>query len=216
LTVPWVIGPEPDYVQVYGSEPDQLIEFFDGGQTTIACIHGGYWRPTHNREHMRALAAKLANSGYKVANIEYRREPLKPEKTFDDVNRALLKINPVASIGFSVGGQLALFCAGNIHKIILLAPVTDLTRTKVEALGENAVDAFFGDQSIDTFDPMLKEYKNHLYLIHGDADTRVPISHSRDFVKAKGGSLMEISGGDHFSVIAPEGLAFDLILKSLA
>ena len=62
---------------------------------------------------------------------------------------------------------------------------------------------------------MNKKYGAHLYIIHGDADDRVPIQHSRDFAKLKGASLMEIPGADHFEVINPESIAFELILQLL-
>ena len=222
----WVQGPEPELVKNYGSEPDQLVEFYgnfqsqESTQPTIALIHGGYWRPANNREHMRALAAKIANHGYLVANIEYRREPLNPEVTMQDIQSALQTIeNPVALIGFSVGGQLALINSESIHeihKLILLAPVTDLERTKAESLGEDAVEAFFGQEELTKYDPMKRDYHSHLFIIHGDCDQRVPIAHSRDFAKAKGASLMEISGADHFDVIDPAGLAFELIINALA
>jgi len=213
---PWVIGPEPDQVVTYGSHPDQLIEFYNGDGPLITLIHGGYWRPVHTREHMRALGSKLAANGFKVANIEYRREPGKPENLFEDVNAALTELSEsIALIGFSVGGQIAMVSTSNAHKLILLAPVSDLDRTKKEGLGDNAVADFFGDVNIDKYDPMRKDFDQHLYIIHGDADQRVPLSHSRDFAKVKGASLMEITGGDHFSVIDPEGLAFDLILRTL-
>ena len=170
---------------------------------------------------MRALAAKIADSGFRVANIEYRREALHPEKTFADVRLALnfiLDSNPdlIAIIGFSVGGQMALLNSDLAHKLILLAPVTDLVRNKNEELGEGAVAEFFGEKSFDGFDPMKLDFNSHIYVIHGDSDNRVPIAHSRDFVRIKGGALTEISGADHFDVINPEGLAFELILKALA
>jgi acetyl esterase/lipase len=213
---PWVIGPEPDQVVTYGLHPDQLIEFYNGDGPLITLIHGGYWRPIHTREHMRALGSKLAANGFRVANIEYRREPRNPELLFEDVNSALSELKEsIALIGFSVGGQIAMVSKSNAHKLILLAPVTDLERTKYEGLGDNAVTEFFGEVDIDEFDPMRKDFNQHLYIIHGDADQRVPLSHSRDFAKVKGASLLEITGGDHFSVIDPEGLAFDLILRTL-
>jgi acetyl esterase/lipase len=216
MNTPWVIGPEPDHVITYGSHPDQLIEFYEGDGPLVTLIHGGYWRPVHTREHMRALGSKLAANGFKVANIEYRREAGKPENLFNDVNTALSELtDSIALIGFSVGGQIAMVSNNNVHKLILLAPVTDLERTKEEGLGDNAVVEFFGNTDISNFDPMKKDLDQHLYIIHGDSDQRVPLSHSRDFAKAKGASLMEITGGDHFSVINPEGLAFDLILRTL-
>jgi acetyl esterase/lipase len=166
---------------------------------------------------MRALCAALANSGYQVGNIEYRRAPLKPEETFADVQNAVGVLeNLTAIIGFSVGGQLALLNSEAAHKLILLAPVTDLNRTREESLGEDAVDEFFGDTNIEQFDPMRLNFNSHIYIIHGDADQRVPVTHSRDFVKIKGGSLTELASADHFDVINPEGINFELILRALA
>lgn len=216
MTTPWKIGPEPDQVISYGDSVDQIIDLYQGDGPLITLIHGGYWRPVHTREHMRALAGKLVTHGFKVANIEYRRDPGNPEKLFNDVNQALEKLtDSMALIGFSVGGQIALVSKSNAHKLILLAPITNLQRTKDEHLGEGAVDIFFGNRELSPFDPMLKKYEQHLYLIHGDADDRVPLEHSRDFAKAKGAALMEIAGADHFAMVDPDGLAFELILQTL-
>lgn len=216
MTTPWVVGPLPDQTISYGDAIDQVIEFYNGTGPLVTLIHGGYWRPTHNREHMRALAAKLAENGFRVANIEYRRDPGSPEKLFQDVDAALSSLNgSIALIGFSVGGQLALIGKSDAHKLILLAPITDLQRTKGENLGESAVEIFFGDCELKQFDPMQKNYDQHLYIIHGDADDRVPLEHSRDFARAKGASLMEVTGADHFAMVDPDGLAFSLILQTL-
>jgi acetyl esterase/lipase len=232
LANPWVKGPEPDSIFNYGSDPDQLIEFFGSTGPTVVAIHGGYWRSIHNREHMRAFAAKLSGFGFKVANIEYRREALSPNKTISDVNSALMSLdNPLAVLGFSVGGQLALICTEQmttLRKLILLAPVTDLQRTKREALGDQAVSEFFGDMNLDIFDPMKRDYQSNIYIIHGDADQRVPIEHSRDFAKStkstkstestksKSVTLIELPSVDHFGVIDPNGSAFELTLELLA
>lgn len=216
MTSPWVIGPEPDRTISYGDALDQVIEFYDGDGPLVTLIHGGFWRPHHTREHMRALASKLSKSGFQVANIEYRRDPGNPQKLFDDVDTALSKLpDSIATIGFSVGGQLALVSKSSAHKLILLAPITDLARTERENLGEGAVGVFFGENNLDTYDPMLREYDQHLFLIHGDSDNRVPLEHSRDFAKAKGASLMEVTGGDHFAMVDPESIAFELILHCL-
>ena len=216
MTAPWKIGPEPDQVISYGESIDQIIDIYNGVGPLVTLIHGGYWRPANNREHMRVLAGKLVTHGFKVANIEYRRDPGNPQKLFDDVNKALEYLtDSIALVGFSVGGQIALVSKNVTHKLILLAPITDLERTKSENLGENAVSTFFGNSDLTAFDPMLRSYNQQLHVIHGDADDRVPIEHSRDFAKNKGASLMEISGADHFAMVDPDGLAFDLILHSL-
>lgn len=216
MTTPWVVGPDPDLTISYGDAVDQVIEFYGDSGPLVTLIHGGYWKPSNNREHMRALAAKLSESGFRVANIEYRRDPGNPQKLFDDVDNALAKLTEsLAIIGFSVGGQIALVSKSNVHKLILLAPVTDLLRTKAEDLGENAVRNFFGEVELSKFDPMARTYNQHIYILHGDKDDRVPLQHSRDFAKEKGASLMEISGADHFALLDPESLAFDLILHTL-
>ena len=200
----------------YGEHPDQVIEFFGDQGPLVTLIHGGYWRPVHTREHMRPLGEKLASKGFRVASIEYRREPGKPETLFSDVNAALSKLpETIALIGFSVGGQIALVANSFAHKLILLAPITDMERTKSEALGENAVVDFFGDADLNQYDPMQRSYDAHLFLIHGDVDPRVPIEHSRDFAKAKGASLMELTDCDHMAMVDPDNLAFDLILSTL-
>ena len=200
----------------YGEHPDQVIDFLGVDGPLVTLTHGGYWKPVHTREHMQPLAAALVQKGFRVANIEYRREPGNPKATLDDVNSALKQLEEsIAIIGFSVGGQLALIAESRVHKLILLAPVTDLERTKRERLGEDAVINAFGDIELAEFDPMQRSYDAHLYIIHGDADDRVPLSHSRDFAKSKGASLMEVSGGDHFAMINPESLAFEFILQSL-
>ena len=217
MSTPWVIGPNPDYSITYGNESDQVIEFFGANGPLIALIHGGYWRAKHNREHMRALASKLAGDGFRVANLEYRREAGAPKKTTEDIKSALTKLPKLTAIvGFSVGGQLALLNANLAPKLILLAPVTDLVRTKSENLGEGAVNEFFVDHDLDEFDPMTKRYNAKLLIIHGDKDQRVPIAHSRAFAKAQGAELVEISGADHFDVIDPNGKTVEIIKGFLA
>ena len=200
----------------YGEHPDQIIDLTGNEGPLVVLIHGGYWKTAHSRDHMNALAAKLVSNKFQVANIEYRREPGRPEVTINDVNLALSKVkNAIAIIGFSVGGQLALVSEHQIHKLILLAPVTDLERTKNEGLGEDAVKKAFGDLPLDKYDPIKRDYRSHIYIIHGDSDDRVPIQHSRDFAKAKNISLMEISGADHFEMVDPESTVFQLILNIL-
>ena len=200
----------------YGEHPDQIIDLTGNEGPLVVLIHGGYWKTAHSRDHMNALAAKLVSNKFQVANIEYRREPGRPEVTINDVNLALSKVkNAIAIIGFSVGGQLALVSENQIHKLILLAPVTDLERTKNEGLGEDAVKKAFGDLPLDKYDPIKRDYRSHIFIIHGDSDDRVPIQHSRDFAKAKNISLMEISGADHFEMVDPESTVFQLILNIL-
>ena len=199
----------------YGNDENQVIEFFGEGPL-VALIHGGYWRPHINREHLYELANAL--TGYRVALIEYRRIPGDPYKTIDDINLAFSKLSEVSVIvGHSVGGYLALLAESDAKRNVLLAPVTDLMRTQHEDLGESAVTAFLNGKAeeFSEIDPFRIQLKRESVIIHGDADVRVPIQHSRDFAKKFDCKLLEVSGGNHFAVIKPEGLAFELLQKSL-
>ena len=41
--------------------------------TWLVLVHGGFWRPQFDRVHQRPMAAALADAGYAVAHVEYRR-----------------------------------------------------------------------------------------------------------------------------------------------
>jgi fermentation-respiration switch protein FrsA (DUF1100 family) len=57
-------------------------------------------------------------------------------------------------------------------------------------------------------------------LVHGDADDRVPISQSRDYLAAARTAgdecgLSELLGGDHFELVDPGGRAWPIVRKRL-
>ena len=61
----------------YGADRSQLgdlhVPHGDGRHPVIVLIHGGSWRKKYGRAVMRAVAAALAQRGFAVWNIEYRR-----------------------------------------------------------------------------------------------------------------------------------------------
>lgn len=168
----------------------------------VALIHGGYWRSNLFASLMEPLAASLLDNGWAVANIEYRRGASGPwPAPLEDCSKALIEIatvgrersvqGPVISIGHSVGGQLALLSADLADGVVALAPVTDAERTYNEALGENAAREYFifspaEGPGIYQQASALRRLPIHTptLLIHGADDARVPIGHSRDYVRA--------------------------------
>ncbi|MER5714393.1 alpha/beta hydrolase [Streptomyces sp. NPDC002132] len=136
----------PDATASYGDHPDQVIDFYaprEGSAPTdtvplIVVLHGGAWRAPYDRRHITPFAAYLAERGFAVANVEYRRgqeqspaqEPTPAPiagrwpHTFDDVaaaldalpalaREALPQADPRRTVltGHSAGGHLALWAA---------------------------------------------------------------------------------------------------------
>jgi len=61
----------------YGPHRDQVADIFTPANATpaplVLFLHGGFWRAIHDRRHVTHLAEDLAQRGYAVANVEYRR-----------------------------------------------------------------------------------------------------------------------------------------------
>lgn len=207
----------------YGPHREQTVEFRTPQPDSevhgvAALIHGGYWRMGFDATLMEPLAADLANHGWVVANIEYRRgNDGEWPKPLDDVRTALTEVassrwrkdlpGPVVGIGHSVGGQLALLAADLIDAVVALAPVTDATRTFRENLGEGAAAEFFGDDPESAPELYASASPTHnlpinapSLLLHGATDRRVPLEHSLDFAsKAR-------LAGDHLDLHSPHAL----------
>ena len=95
-------------------------------------IHGGFWQAEWDRMHARPMAAALADAGYLVGSVEYRRIGSPGgggwPGTFDDVAAAIdelpemitavapdpLHLQGVVLVGHSAGGHLALWAAADI------------------------------------------------------------------------------------------------------
>ncbi|MEV5866238.1 alpha/beta hydrolase [Streptomyces tendae] len=136
---------EPDSTAGYGDHPDQVIDFYAprGGTgpgeaaPVVVVLHGGSWRAPYDRRHISPFAGFLAERGFAVASVEYRRgaeapgldgsgEPVAGRwpDTFDDVAAALDALPELVRqhlpradarrtvlTGHSAGGHLALWAA---------------------------------------------------------------------------------------------------------
>ncbi|WP_017572389.1 alpha/beta hydrolase family protein [Nocardiopsis halotolerans] len=234
----------------YGDHPSQIAHCWEpegeGPAPVAVLLHGGWWRDQFDAGLMDPLARDLAADGWAVWNVEYRRTGGDGggwPRTQADVGRALeflvgsaaseperYDLFRVVSVGHSAGGHLALLNALDtgtpVTSVVALAPITDLERCAREGLGEGAVGPFLGaDPSAElyaTSSPVLRVPVGVPQLIvHGDADQRVPVEHSRDYVaaaRAAGDAVdhHEPAGADHFAVIDPAHPAWRGVREYLA
>src|SRR3954470_20442554 len=151
----------PDQVIAYGADPDQIADVRFGvgadgaagpsSRPLVLLVHGGFWRPEYDRAHTGPMAEAIADAGWTVAAVEFRRVSGKPEVTLDDVAAALAKLpakierhhGRVVLVGHSAGGHLALWVATACPQpalagVLALAPVADLVLSDALKLGNGA------------------------------------------------------------------------------
>ena len=119
----------PDHRYAYGSHPQQFAELTlpptAPPHPVVILVHGGCYRAMYDLRPLGALAADLADAGFAVWNIEYRRYGNGGEfpRMFLDVATAAdhlrliasehhLDLERVIAMGHSAGGHLALWLAG--------------------------------------------------------------------------------------------------------
>lgn len=122
-------GRPADARMTYGSAPEQFAELRlpkgAGPHPVVVLIHGGCWRAEYDITHIAPLATALADDGWAVWAIEYRRVGSPGggwPGTFQDVGAAIdhlrvvgksqpLDLSRVVVAGHSAGGHLALWSA---------------------------------------------------------------------------------------------------------
>lgn len=113
----------------YGDGQQQFVDLWlpqaaDVPAPVVVLIHGGCWLADYDIAHVRPLATALADAGFAVWGVEYRRIGNPGggwTGTFDDVANAFetlhsledehLDASRVAVVGHSAGGHLALWLA---------------------------------------------------------------------------------------------------------
>lgn len=230
----------------YGDDASQFGELTRPAGTArgvVVVIHGGFWRSQYDLSLGRPLAESLAARGFVAFNLEYRRvgNGGGAVPTLDDVAAGIdrladvpgLDLSRLAVVGHSAGGHLAAWSAsrgGDGGHSPVRAPVTlavsqagvvDLRAAERDDLGDGATQAFLGDVPLDArVDPAQQVPVDvPVWCVHGEDDTIVPPSQSRDYVAAARASGMTASlisvPGDHFAVTDVHGEAWRRTLEVL-
>ena len=194
----------------------------------IVLIHGGNWRPEFGLGHLRPFAAALANAGWRVQLIEYRRTPGIPDNYINDVRAAIIHCGGGILIGHSAGGHLALLAPNEdtfslIKGVIALAPISDLVDAEERNLDNGAVKTFLDDVAVNRsdLDPHVQlKASVPTVIIHGSDDLRVPIEMSRNFNNSfrRAGlacTFIELEKLGHFELIDFRKAPFEIILAQL-
>ncbi|MEV5508965.1 alpha/beta hydrolase [Streptomyces orinoci] len=217
----------PDETVAYGPHPSQVVDRYLPGRrgrnagARVALLHGGFWREAYDRRHLAPCARALAELGFEVALVEYRRVGGGggwPE-SFLDVRRAVGGDGAAAGlvVGHSAGGHLALLlAAAGVAPVVALAPVADLALADELGLSGGAVREFLGGAACASADPMAwLPLRAPARLLHGARDTEVPVTLSRRFAGAAGAPLRVLSGVGHYALITPGAGAFGALVAVL-
>lgn len=145
-------------------------------------------------------------------------------------------------VGHSAGAQLALWTAMRARRgcrrtngsppttpsaVVSLAGICDMVAAAKMRLGEDAVVEFLGGSAEERPEPyQLTSPRLALplgipqYLVHGDADQRVPFTMSRDYAAAATASgdpveLIRLAGTDHVGLLDPHAPAGRQVLDTI-
>jgi acetyl esterase/lipase len=226
----------------YGSDPNQFGEVrlprTAGPHPVVIFIHGGFWRAAYDLAHANHLGVAIANAGYAVWSLEYRRTGQPGggfPGTLDDIRAGVrrvahipgLDLSRVVVAGHSAGGQLALWLAAQkvieLRGVAGLAAVSDLRLADARNLGSGAVAAFMGCSSKQCDDRYAMASPVDLLpitipqtLLHGTADDIVPFELSQRFTTAsKNSQLIPLPGAGHFELIDPRSKEWPIVLKHI-
>jgi acetyl esterase/lipase len=232
----------------YGPGPAQLYDVrlptSATRSTTVAIIHGGFWKAEFDRSHAASQAQAFADKGFHVAVLEYRRVGMAGggwPGTFLDVAAAVAAVRAdpdlpdrVVLVGHSAGGHLAALVASQpdaqgLGGAVCLAGCVDLALTARMGLGDRAAQALMGGEPANLpaasteADPAALAPVVPLVLLHGADDQVVPPEVSRSYVDRVRASARAhaqvrrtvIPACGHFGLIDPEHPAFAVVLDSV-
>jgi acetyl esterase/lipase len=227
----------PDEVVAYGDAVDQIADVRLGdararGRPLVLIFHGGFWRPRYDRAHTGPMAEAIADAGWTVASVEYRRVPGRPDATLEDVGSALAALpamitghdGRVVLIGHSAGGHLVLWLAAmraapSLAGVIALAPAADLTLAQELDLGDGATFAFLGADAAmrpDVDPRRLPSPRVPVTILHGDRDDVVPLAVAESYLAAHPATrLVAVEGAGHFAPIDPLSSTWPSVLEEL-
>jgi acetyl esterase/lipase len=230
-------APPANLTLSYGEHPDQVADFRqgqDGAQRPLVLVvHGGFWKPEYDRDHAQVMSAALAEAGWSVLTLEYRRMPGQPRATLADMDTALETLPGLVEphngklllVGHSAGGHLVLWAAATLVMpalcgVVALAPAANLALAHELKLGGGAVKSFLGSapELHPAVDPMqLPAPFAAVTIVQGLDDEVVPAAVARSYCAAFPETrLVAVPGAGHFSLIDPQQAAWSSVLEALS
>lgn len=167
----------PDVSIPYGVDANQFVDLYlpqiAGTHRVVVMIHGGCWGEHYSAKPLGGICRALADDGFAVWNVEYRRNGNGGgyPQTLLDVALAVdmlrnaadaykLDLAHVVVVGHSAGGQLALWLAGRSHisatspvynanplpirGVVCLAGVIDLVNAAAQGICGDGLTTFIG------------------------------------------------------------------------
>lgn len=228
---------DADNTLSYGDDPLQFVKVWEprGKSEKVAplviFIHGGCWLNAFSIDHSLPMTSALAEQGFLVASIEYRRtgdEGGGWPGSFDDVlsgirfmlNQKTRKYDNdrVFVVGHSAGGHLAALAADKLAGQVNAIGLAAITNISEYAKGQNscqrAVHGFMGGKLEDIphlYNQATPSSFESMQLIHGTADSIVPLEQSRQAMTM----TVEIEGAGHFDFLHPSSQAFSVLVDMI-
>lgn len=220
----------PTEIHRYGPHPDQVVDLRRGvSERTVVLIHGGFWLDAWGRDTVEAWAVDLARRGVSTINLEYRRlgsggRALATTRDILDGIRAgaaQLGSPPTAIVGHSAGAHLGAWAVTGggleVGLFIGLAGIYDLAAAEGDRTGNGTAARFDpagGTSPISRVPP-----RTRMILVHGTADSVVPIDQSRRYhalLQELGGDsdLVEVDEG-HFEMLDPAAPGWQVALEHI-
>ncbi|MBU3005589.1 alpha/beta fold hydrolase [Paraglaciecola arctica] len=200
----------------------------------VVLIHGGCWLSAYDIQHTFALSTGLAQAGFNVWSLEYRRSGDSGggwPGSYKDIKAGILAsakynngefdLSETVLVGHSAGGHLALLAGGAIKglkSVIGLAAITDIEEY---AIGSNSCqqatkDFMNGMPKEKIFDyemanPSKQALHPNTLILQGGKDAIVP-GFELDKLDSQ---VIMLDGVGHFDWIHPGSEAFDTLIKQL-
>lgn len=200
----------------------------------LVLIHGGCWLNSFDVNHSFAASTALADAGFAVWSLEYRRtgDPGGGwPGTFKDIVAAIDSIGALteygvntsrfAIAGHSAGGHLALLAGSRFTEASVVIGLAAIADIDAYARGNNscqtATPAFMNAEPdaapalYTAANPAQQALHANTHLLHGDLDAIVPLAQTQN-IQAR---LTTVTGAGHFDWIHPDTPAFSALLELL-
>lgn len=216
----------------------------------VCLLHGGFWRMPYGRDQMAGIAGDLLARGFAVWNLEYRRLGTPGAGwpgTLEDVAAGIdhlaklraggidLDLDRVIVAGHSAGGHLALWAGARTraHRVrvlgaVGLAPIADLAGAYARNVGGAVVAELLGGAPNGHPDRLRQASPMEMLplgvrqlVLHGAADTAVPVDLSRRYARAAATAgdtieFMELPGVGHMEYLDPSSEAHAILCRWVA